>query len=586
MADVDNTSSDIPTPPSSILEVALIGGGPAGLIAAKQLVDISGFTLLKPRQSSSSSRRRSVSFVEGTRGSNGNIAIFEETGSVGGIWTRDPKRQRETVPCSCRDSETSESISVPASSQPVYEGLIANLPKDMTSFTDRPFPSDRRFFPTPDEMAAYYDDYANWHAFDKSIHFNSRVEKCWKVFDKEYGGDLWHIQVRRTTTKKENDDDKNKQEDDDKSSSVEVVVEVFQSKRILVCSGHHRKAFVPDIRGLRHCVVVGNNHNDVRHSSAFQTPKDYHDKSVLIVGGGISSNDIAGVLSKYGGCKRVTVSVRKWSSAHKIMFKTKRKKLSVVIRPGIDRINEDGSVLFKERSEEDGHDKNGGCDDSSFHTATPEPFDAIIFATGYRYWYPYLPNISSSSSSSSSVNYNYMAQDGYKMNRLYMRVLYIDDPSLAFVGVTNFNFSPAIMMEYQSKWYAAVVINNNKQQQQQQQQQRKLLLFNKAEMEREAATHDNDGTQDKLLFQFPSYCNSLVAQMNKSKQHKQLHVHHQRGYWTQLIVLRLWWHIKSLWARGHPSVYWALCVLVPTASLVMRWIAQHVVEYYGVDRVQ
>jgi cation diffusion facilitator CzcD-associated flavoprotein CzcO len=499
-----------------ILEVALIGAGPAGLIATKQLIDICGFTVMKPQMSSGN--RPCVSFVEGTGGSKGSIAIFEETGSVGGVWTRDPERQRETIPCTCRDSEeTSKVISVPASSQPMYEDLIANLPKDMSSFTDRPFPSELRFFPTPEEVATYYEGYSNWYGFDKTIHFNSRVQKCWKVFDEEHGGDLWHIQVQRSTKESSSSSS---------SSDTNEGMVVFRSKRIVVCSGHHRKAFAPDIQGLRHFT------GDIRHSSSFQTPKeDYHGKSVLVVGGGISGNDIAGILSKCG-CK-VYVSVRKWATLHKTLFKRKRKEQGVIIRPGIDRITEDGSVLFKKRSAEDGHE-NGGCCDT-FRTS--EKFDAIILATGYRYWYPYLPNG------------DYMSNDGYKMNRLYMRVLHIDDPSLAFIGVTNFNFSPAIMMEYQSKWYATVVVKEKRE-------------FDRLEMEREAETHDSDGTQDKLLFQFPSYCNSLARMMSG-----------EPGYWTQLLFLRLPWHIKSLRTRGHPSIYWALGVLVPATLLTIGLLA-------------
>lgn len=484
------TSSDL------LLEVALIGAGPSGIIAARQLVGVCGFTVTK-----------SQSLGVSNTSTQGSIAIFEETDSVGGVWTRDPKRQRQTVPCSCQDSETSEVIEVSSSSQPIYEDLNANFPKDMTSFTDHPFPSDMRFFPTPEEVGNYYQGYAKLHGLDKSIHFNTRVEKCWKENNDKHK-DVWHIQVQTTNPEGKKED------------------KVFQSKRLLVCSGHYRKAFAPDIWGLRHF------QGEIHHSSSFQTSKAFQGKSVLIVGGGISGNDIADVLSKYGGCKQVAVSVRKWSGVHKALFKKMRKDRGVVIRPGINRISENGSVCFKARFEEDGHD-NGGCESLTCQFETP---DAIIFATGYRYWYPYLPSG------------NYLSAGGYKMNHLYMRVLHIDDPSLAFIGVTNFNLSPAIMMEYQSKWYAKVVVKEKRD-------------FARIDMEKEADNHDNDGTQEKLLFNFPSYCNSLASMSG------------DRGYWKQLLLLRLSWHIKSLWTRGHPSIYWALGFLVPSTLLTVGGFA-------------
>lgn len=81
----------------------------------------------------------------------------------------------------------------------------------------------------------------------------------------------------------------------------------------------------------------------------------------------------------------------------------------------------------------------------------PEMFVVIIFVvTGYRYWFPFLRDSSNGAKYLSGL-------DGYKMERLYMRILHVDDPTLAFIGITNHNLSPGIDIEHQAQWYAKYV---------------------------------------------------------------------------------------------------------------------------------
>ena len=162
-----------------ILEVAIIGAGPAGLIAAKQLKEICGFSVIKPTMEANK-----VPSTQGESSANyqGKIAIFEESSSVGGIWNLNPHGLRQDVPCTCRDPEAdpAETINVEASPQPIYEHLRTNLPKDLSSFSDQPFPSDLEFFPPPQKLEDYYQSYSRKHELESRIFYNARIVKCWK----------------------------------------------------------------------------------------------------------------------------------------------------------------------------------------------------------------------------------------------------------------------------------------------------------------------------------------------------------------------------------------------------------------------
>ena len=122
-----------------------------------------------------------------------------------------------------------------------------------------------------------------------------------------------------------------------------------------------------------------------------------------------------------------------------------------------------------------------------------------------------------------------MQKDGFKMTNLYKRILYTkdDDLSLAFIGITNGNLSPAIVQEYQAQWYTQVVVLDQCQQ------------IHQAAIDQEIATREaRDKTADYLGLQKPAYCNSLAKEIPGC-----------RGFWMQMFVDRLPLLLKSLSAQ-------------------------------------
>jgi cation diffusion facilitator CzcD-associated flavoprotein CzcO len=164
-----------------------------------------------------------------------DVICYEESGGIGGNWafSDDPHR-----------------ISVYASAR-----IISS--RRMSSFDDFPMPREYPDFPSHRQLLGYFTDYARAFQLDRYIRLGAHVEQC------ALGADgRWTVRV---------------------VANGETRVETFDS--LLVCSGHHRDAFVPEHPGRFTGRIV--------HSSRYKRPEPFRGQRVLVVGAGNSAADIA-----------------------------------------------------------------------------------------------------------------------------------------------------------------------------------------------------------------------------------------------------------------------------------------------------
>ena len=190
--------------------MAVIGAGASGLTALKALKEVG----LAP-------------------------VAFESTSRSGGIWVyRDDEDQRG----------------------PGYRSLRTNTSKQITAFSDLPFPAHAPNFPARSTVEEYLGEYARTFDLERHVRFDTCVESLRRAADGS-----WMVTTSATGEQ--------------------------QFDWVLVCSGIFRRPVIPAIAGLD--TFSGN----VLHSIDYRIPQPFAGRHVLIVGLGSSAVDVANDLA-------------------------------------------------------------------------------------------------------------------------------------------------------------------------------------------------------------------------------------------------------------------------------------------------
>jgi cation diffusion facilitator CzcD-associated flavoprotein CzcO len=188
--------------------VAVIGGGAAGLITSKVLRD-AGLS----------------------------VKLFERRSGVGGVW---------------RYGDASAPT-------PMYRSLVTNLPKQIMSVVELPFPAEVNSYLTHSEVQQYLEAFATRNNLWPLIQLNARVDS---VTPKPQSG--WTVQH---------------------SSSSSTATEEFDF--IAVCNGHYDAPSSAPLPGLAQFTGT------VVYAKDYDQPQPFADQTVLCVGARASGTDIA-----------------------------------------------------------------------------------------------------------------------------------------------------------------------------------------------------------------------------------------------------------------------------------------------------
>ncbi|XP_042503631.1 flavin-containing monooxygenase FMO GS-OX5-like [Macadamia integrifolia] len=184
---------------SSPSKVAVVGAGPCGLVAAREL------------------RREGQQLV-----------MFEKGDRIGGTWVYDPRL--ENLPLSRSVKQDEEGVGVDVHSS-MYRSLRINFPRQMTGFLDYPFlkeshGGDSRTYPRREEVLSYLDDFAGDFRLVELIRFRSEVVRV----ERNHGRpDGWIVQSST-------------------SESEELETEVFDA--VVVCNGQDTVPRFAEIPGI------------------------------------------------------------------------------------------------------------------------------------------------------------------------------------------------------------------------------------------------------------------------------------------------------------------------------------------------
>ncbi|KAK9812425.1 hypothetical protein WJX73_009801 [Symbiochloris irregularis] len=358
----------------------VIGAGAAGLVAARELL----------REGHS-------------------VTVLESSSIAGGVW-----------------AYTDEVESDPLGAQPekrihssLYRDLRVNLPRQLMAFADFPFSSqtmnstsvDSRDYPCHQEVLAYLQAFTNAYHLRPHIRFGATVVHVSPLFPACNGtsanGDdsaPWpRWQVSFSTGQQD-------------GSQAAASTSHIETDAVLVCNGHYRDPMVPAIPG-RHTFP-----GQQLHTHNYRSNEAFTGKRVCVIGAMASGIDIsfeiAAVADQVWLCSRTwpdTVSIGEEHSALGIV------NLHAMSPP--EELHPDGGITFR-----------GGS-----HIRA---VNVIVYATGYRYSFPFLD-----AKCGVSVNNN-------RVGPVYKHTLVPHlGPSLSFLGLP-FKVAPFPLFEAQARWVA------------------------------------------------------------------------------------------------------------------------------------
>jgi lysine/ornithine N-monooxygenase len=220
---------------------------------------------------------------------------------------------------------------------------------------------------------------------------------------------------------------------------------------VVVASGHYHIPFVPDIPGLS--TWKDRFPGRVIHSKSYRTPEPFRGKTVLLIGAGASSLDIAKEVDALGGKVYQSRRETKYDLTAKRLPEAVKRVAMVAefiadevdaLQPVTNAENEGaipGKVVL-----EDG--------------TILENIDIVVVATGYITSYPFLGDLEQPSVAwEDATDRTLITADGYTHHNLHKDIFYIPDPTLVFIGVSNL-VSTFSLFDFQAKVMAKVFVGH------------------------------------------------------------------------------------------------------------------------------
>ncbi|KAI0476966.1 FAD/NAD(P)-binding domain-containing protein [Xylaria cf. heliscus] len=395
-----------------IKRVAVIGAGISGVVSAAHLIN------------------------EGIE-----VAVFERTGTIGGVWYYDERVDKEppfpnTVPPvqDWTDVETeglhvAEALILHGPPGPCYAGLKNNVPTSLMKSSLLPWPEGTEEFIDQGRIVRYLQDIARLQHVTEHVQFHTRVESV----TKPAGDARWTV---KTSTLRVED------------SSFSVLKRSESFDAVVVASGHYHIPFVPDIPGL--AAWKDRFPDRVTHSKSYRTPEPFRGKTILLIGAGASSLDIAREVDALGGTVYQSRRESKYDlTASRLPEAVKR--VAMVAEFIVDQSNVSQPV-------------HNGANTSAIpgkivleDGTTLENIDYVIIGTGYITSYPFLEHLEQPAVAwEDAGETTLITADGYTTHNLHKDVFYIPDPTLVFIGVSHL-VSTFSLFDFQARVMAKVL---------------------------------------------------------------------------------------------------------------------------------
>lgn len=265
----------------------------------------------------------------------------------------------------------------------MYPGLRTNIPNELMAFRNERFPDGTAAFPGQAEVLAYLEGMARkWGILDNIELRTEVVGAEWDAEKRVWNVDLTRLGEEGVETRR---------------------TEPFEF--LLACNGHYSVPQIPSIPGLDSFRGIS------MHSKFFRTPDTFANLRVMVVGGASSGLDISRILTASASHVYLSAQTLLGNLAKGVELVA---SIARVVPEGVE-LN-DGTVL---------------------------QLDAILWATGYKYSFPFLD--SETTGPLSAIG----------LPKLELFALAAENPALAFLGLPT-KVIPFPLAETQAEFVKSV----------------------------------------------------------------------------------------------------------------------------------
>ncbi|XP_031639724.1 senecionine N-oxygenase-like, partial [Contarinia nasturtii] len=296
-----------------------------------------------------------------------NVTVYEQGEAVGGIWFYTDKIGKDEYGINIHT--------------PMYQGLRTNSPYQTMEFPGYSYPNNTPSYPTQKLVLEYLNSYADYFKLNEHIKCHHPVIKVSPVKSPNIQRTKWILTLR------------------DLAKNKTVESEVYDA--VFVCTGVASSPNIPKIPG------DDTFNGKIIHSHDYRRADAFKGENVLVIGGGASSNDILDQLINVAN--QVTCSQRsdqdgmseEDTETYEISLKTTDEQI-VTYKDDVKCLTPNGAKFIDD---------------------TEQNFTVIIYATGYRYSFPFLGEEIGISIDENCVE------------PLYKQILNIKYPTMAFIGI-------------------------------------------------------------------------------------------------------------------------------------------------------
>ncbi|KAM3553909.1 hypothetical protein MY1884_006421 [Beauveria asiatica] len=369
-----------------------------------------------------------------------DVEVFERNAAPGGVWLYSDRAATPPSFPSMKPSmadmadvagsggQDEEDIALQrAPPGPCYRNLKTNVPTQLMAVTLLDIPLHTPEYVPHGEVLDYIGRIAAKYSVNNATTYGARVEEVEKL------GAKWA--VRWTMPPKPN-------------GEGHMVEELHYSHfdAVVVATGHYHAPRIPDVPGLSS--TRARYPTRVMHSKQYRCPEIFEEKglfkTVLIIGGGVSSVDIA---------KDMTTARHIYQSTRGSSFDLDPRMLPA----NASRVNEVVSFQL------DDCDCTPLCDDEPLPVSAMmssgealRGIDIILLCTGYHISLPFLRKYHNDDISLQDADDNILVTDGTQVHNLHKDIFYIPDPTLAFVGLPFYTFTHSVF-DFQAMTVAHVL---------------------------------------------------------------------------------------------------------------------------------